>query len=523
MYKVMIVDDEPLILKGLRAIIDWQQLGLQITSQAASGEQAMEAFLEEETDIIITDIRMPGMSGLKLIETVRSIDPGVKFIVLSGYDDFQYVKEGMKFGIENYLLKPIDVEELEATLRAVIVKLANVLQQQLAARKEQQILRDNILIRWVTQTISPLELKQRSELIGVPLGGGSFAVAVCGVMQPERQGDGISDEVRMEYVSEAHGTLQSLLGGMSPSALSTLCFVDLDGDIVLVWLGKGAELDRSVLQAELGEVMSQLRESLGVDVFLSIGITVQSFTKVHESYEQAKNLQTHRLINSRQSILDGEQARGFNPYGVMLRNAEELTERLAGRDTEGVAEWIEAAFKNLKQTELASPADAQNIAAHMLIQIGKWSKRTYLVDHFNALFQMRSMDSIQRYVIQFAREALLSLETAERSQSSLISKIVQDIHHHFAGELSLKTLSHTYGVHPVYLGQLFKKEKGVGFTEYVNNYRINVAKELLVVTDLKANEISVKVGYSDPNYFYKQFTKFTGSTPSDYRNSAARP
>ncbi len=155
MYKVMIVDDEPLILKGLRAIIDWQQLGLQITSQAASGEQAMEAFLEEETDIIITDIRMPGMSGLELIETVRSIDPGVKFIVLSGYDDFQYVKEGMKYGIENYLLKPIDVEELEATLRAVIVKLANVLQQQLAARKEQQILRDNILIRWVTQTISP--------------------------------------------------------------------------------------------------------------------------------------------------------------------------------------------------------------------------------------------------------------------------------------------------------------------------------------------------------------------------------
>ena len=305
MYKVMIVDDEPLILKGLRAIIDWQQLGLQITSQAASGEQAMEAFLEEETDIIITDIRMPGMSGLELIETVRSIDPGVKFIVLSGYDDFQYVKEGMKYGIENYLLKPIDVEELEATLRAVIVKLANVLQQQLAARKEQQILRDNILIRWVTQTISPLELKQRSELIGVPLGGGSFAVAVCGVMQPERQGDGVSDEVRMEYVSEAHGTLQSILGSLSPSVLTTLCFVDLDGDIGLVCQGKGAELDRSVLQAELGEVMSQLRESLGVDVFLSIGITVQSFTKVHESYEHAKNLQTRRLINSRQSILDG--------------------------------------------------------------------------------------------------------------------------------------------------------------------------------------------------------------------------
>ena len=115
MYKVMLADDENLILQGLENIIEWEELGLEIVNKASNGQEAIDKFKENPVDIVVTDINMPQVTGLELLKELKKINSDVKFIILSGYDDFSYAKKAIELGVENYILKPIDEEELEKT------------------------------------------------------------------------------------------------------------------------------------------------------------------------------------------------------------------------------------------------------------------------------------------------------------------------------------------------------------------------------------------------------------------------
>ncbi|MDQ6418852.1 response regulator transcription factor [Paenibacillus sp. LHD-117] len=517
MYKVMIVDDEPLILKGMYSIMDWEGHGLRIASQASSGEQALEQFLDHPVDVVMTDIRMPGMDGLKLIETIRSIDPSVKFIVLSGYDDFQYVKEGMRFGIENYLLKPVDVNELSATAATAVRKLELEGQRRIRSIEEKQILRTNVLNRWMSRSIPMAELKQRAEMADIPLHHRAYAVVTGSLLRSDQAGDSFPPDVRNELVSEVCELVRTDASELL-STYTTLDFVDFDGDIVILFSDHGGGLNREVLHRELESLYESVREQWRIDMLFSIGATVGSYLEVPESYRQAKEIQIQRMINSDRFIVDGEHAGTRVSSVEFLQELQTLTSLLAKKDRKELQLWIDDSFDGLKEHMRASLADAQDGALEIMLQVAKQTGRSNFMESFAQLFRLRSVDQIKQYIQQFAGESLDAVSVAEESRSPVISKVVQDIHTRYESELSLKTLGQIYNVHPVYLGQLFKKEIGVGFTDYVNGYRIQIARELLLQTDLKGSEIAARVGCLDPNYFYKLFTKFTGVSPTEFRS-----
>lgn len=519
MYKIMIVDDEPLILKGMYSVIDWEEHGLRIASQASSGEQALEQFLDQPVDVVMTDIRMPGMDGLKLIETIRSVDPRVKFIVLSGYDDFQHVKEGMRFGIENYLLKPVDVNELSATVTTAVRKLEHEGQRRIRSIEEKQILRTNVLNRWMSRSIPMAELKQRAEMADIPLHHRAYAVVTGSLLRSDQAGDSFPPDVRNELVSEVCEMVRRDTS-MLLSTYTTLEFVDLDGDIVILFSEYGGSLNREVLHKELESLYESIKDRWRIDMLFSIGATVGSYLEVPESYRQAKEMQIQRKINGDRFIVDGEHAGKRSSSITFLQELQTLTSLLAKKDRKGLRQWVDESFDGLKEDMRASLADAQDGALEIMLQVAKQTGRHNFIESFAPLFRLRSVDQIKQYIQQFADESLDAVSVAEENRSPVISKVVQDIHTRYESELSLKTLGQIYKVHPVYLGQLFRKEIGVGFTDYVNGYRIQVAKELLLQTELKGNEIAAKVGCLDPNYFYKLFTKFTGVSPTEFRSAS---
>jgi two-component system, response regulator YesN len=151
MYKAMLVDDEPLILQGLKDLISWENLDIEIVAVASCGIDALDILLSQDIHILITDIKMSYMDGLELIKQIRYRNLQTKIIVLSGYDDFSYIKEAVKFGIENYLLKPVSEIELISTLNTIIDKLKTNLYHN-------DILKNNFLIRWVHHHIEHDEL-----------------------------------------------------------------------------------------------------------------------------------------------------------------------------------------------------------------------------------------------------------------------------------------------------------------------------------------------------------------------------
>ena len=178
MYRVIIVDDEPVIRRGLRETIEWDALGLEVAGEAADGAEALKLIREIRPEILITDIRMPEMDGLELIREVKKLDFSIKITILSGYSDYDYLKAAIRLGVDNYLLKPIDNDELISNLKNAVSEIEKEAAISLQIRQGTVLLRSNTLRRLVTGHISPEELKEKAEFLHIPLDAEQYLCAV---------------------------------------------------------------------------------------------------------------------------------------------------------------------------------------------------------------------------------------------------------------------------------------------------------------------------------------------------------
>ena len=181
MYRVIIVDDEPVIRRGLRETIEWDALGLEVAGEAADGNEALKLVRDIRPEILITDIRMPDMDGIALIREIRKTDLNVKITILSGYSDYDYLKEAIRLGVDNYLLKPIDNDELVSNLRNAVSEIEKEAAVSLQIRQGTVLLRSNTLRRLVTGNISPEELREKAEFLHIPMDAGQY---LCAVREP---------------------------------------------------------------------------------------------------------------------------------------------------------------------------------------------------------------------------------------------------------------------------------------------------------------------------------------------------
>ena len=218
MYRALVADDEPMILDGIDSLISWEEFGIEIAAKVENGREALSILLEQPIDILITDIRMPVMTGLELLRELRKNGKHTKTIVLSGYDDFHYVKEANLYGIENYLLKPVEEKELEETLLHLIERLESEQRQQRQMQESYRLLRDNILCRWLEGTISREEWEARAEFLELPGSGEAYQICVLKPRSPVSQ--------------SVHAHLEEELSGWGFGA--PMVFSSLSGD--LIWI-----------------------------------------------------------------------------------------------------------------------------------------------------------------------------------------------------------------------------------------------------------------------------------------------
>ena len=173
MKKVMIVEDEELILQGIRNIVDWEELGLQVVHMAHDGIEALEMWEKEPVQIVVTDISMPEMDGLTLLKKIRQMEEQVRFIILTGYDEFAYAREAVRLDVENYILKPIDEEELKRQLQETVQKL-----EEMDKKKLQYIDEKTKWLHFLNGTPKEGEALKFAEMLGLAPEGGSYYAAV---------------------------------------------------------------------------------------------------------------------------------------------------------------------------------------------------------------------------------------------------------------------------------------------------------------------------------------------------------
>ncbi|MRN56265.1 response regulator transcription factor [Paenibacillus monticola] len=503
MYKIFIVDDEPFIIEGLYDILDWPSLGLEIVGHAENGRQALDLLASTPVDVLITDISMPIMNGLTLISEARKLHEELKVIILSGFNEFDYLKEGMKLGIENYLLKPINIEELESTLRNTVEKLDSVRSEEQYSAFDVQILKDNTLYRWLTGQIAAAEFAERAELIGLMLNGPYIVVAVLRVEgDPTESFEWIRQRLRDEH--------------------EITLFRDVDREIVMISsLQNWAEGKREFVTL-LEQLSRELAESNRF-VQIGIGSVSQLPEEASLSYSEAKRALEYYMIHPDRQIIEYQS---FEADGGMGHEYpiqwEEYAKLILARDQEALTDRIRNDFEQMQKVEGVQPEDLQNAALELVVRFKMELEHIKYTDESDifkrGLTRVRSSAKIADLVESIqnvAKETVGSL--LQDIKNPVVNQVLGFIHSQYANELSLKTLGVQYHIHPVYLGQLFHKETGDSFAEYINKYRIEKAKEQLKNTNLKVHEIARNVGYWETGYFYKQFRKYVGISPTDYK------
>lgn len=512
MYKVFIVDDEPFIIEGLIDSIDWPAFGLEVVGSAENGEEALRRIGQTPVDLLITDISMPRMNGLDLIRAARESRPDLKAVILSGFNEFDYLKEGMRLGIENYLLKPINVKELHDTLSNAVEKLNSVHADAPLSPYDVQIMKDNTLYRWIGGRISEAEFNERAALLGIALTEpyGVIALARLPSADPEAQEDAF------ERVARAFE------GSASASAYP---FRDMDGDIVIVaGLPSAEEAGKQELVQKLLPLLGQAEAGPGEAARLSLGGVHPLRTDMASSYREAKKAQEYFMIYPEREWIDYAETETFKEAesSEFPIDWEACRKLLVARDKEGLAAAIEADLEKLRRREGVAPSYLHEVAVELIVRFKmelKAIKHSDETEMFSQGFAQANEAS------DYAELAGALRSVAERcvdslvkdSRSPVVLQVLEEIRRHYADELSLKQLGARYHIHPVYLGQLFQKETGESFTEYINKYRIEQAKRLPKSSPLKVHDIARQAGYWETGYFYKQFKKYVGISPTEFK------
>ncbi|MBM7566212.1 response regulator transcription factor [Paenibacillus sacheonensis] len=470
MHKALIVDDESWVVESLKDLVDWERHGFEIIGQAHNGAEALALMKELKPDVVFTDIRMPEMSGLELIQRGRSLGLPILFVVVSGYAEFAYAQKAISYGAVAYCLKPFDDMEISGVLH----KLDGMLTKAKAMPSPA-----SPLLQYLLETGEDSRQKLLDEL--------------------ERAGFG-----------------DWSANGIVPIAAVGSGELELRGPKLR--LKTGASKTVYLLPAEQAIALGKAWTSRIPDGLSGIGIggVIKDLAEVRAGIDAADAL-AHQFFVTRE--IGAYASRTFRQEELNLRLAD-MSEAIAGRAQPA----IEQAFKSIGELfgsgalSIRHAFQVYNLTVSFLFKLGQTEETLYsyeqLLHAYRDVYDMLAALEALAARDMIPAEPAPSIETKNRSFASILQFVTE----HYREELSLQGLSEQFYLNPSYISQLFRKEVGETLTGYIARLRIEQAQELLKGDGDSIQEIAEKIGYRDYFYFTRLFKKITGKTPSRYRS-----
>lgn len=499
MYKVLLVDDEPLITTGLKALLDWEDYGFEVVSTAESGEEALSYLKENQIDILVTDIMMAEMTGLELIKEVKILQPKVKCIVLTGYQEFEFIKQGLLLGIENYLVKPVDEEELLKTIQIIGDKLKDVTEGN--QEQEPSTLKDNTLWRFLNGEIDKNDCLERLCFYNIQFNQPYYSVSILSFENYHKSE--ISKDIR-NYIEEQ---------------FSALCLYSPNQELLIIFGGTSEEELIQFNQSLVHDFNSE--KSMAGIFYLSMGKPVKTVEELEESFAIAREFNLLQLYSNPNVLISERLTVDKQEEMKKQQEFKDNIVKLILKADEEALKIVDSYFQDITNKSSFISPQAVKKYTYDLISYIHYSLQsddlTYYTVAVEKVVYSKDIHQMMTILKEYCRELILSILNQVNLRSPIVQNVLDFIHVHYDQGVSLKTLGQQFHVNAIYLGQLFQKEVGVVFSEYLNRYRLEKAKELLKTTHHRAGEIGKKVGYSDTTYFYKQFRKTVGTTPSEWR------
>ena len=525
--KILIVDDDVIIRQGLSEGIDWPRHGFELIGAAGDGEEALELMKLQTPDIVISDIRMPFMDGLELAERMNEMYPWVKLVLLTGYQEYEYAKKAIEMRASEYLIKPI---QNMALLQKVIELGAQIEQERTYSRQVQEgmpLLRQRYLQKLVMGAAGP-DYHAEIKFLGLPLHQDVFHVMVVKI-------DGLHSPELLKRYSEkeiikycVHNIARELLGERG------LTFDCEDDEIAAIVTGNTdpkALFERAYAFAE--ELLEQVKRYVKTTITIGMGGAYEGYEKLAKSYQEARSSLAYRHYTGTSQIITVHDTGLFADLNEL--HLAGLKKELYAKVKLGLTEDALAVVNQLERKLFETQLEWSRV--HLLVVeiavvvfqgMQEWEEEAGSHKDFytvsKELQELETVADIFRYLRAFVEGVTRDAMKVRESQTKgVVLKAMEYIDRHFSNEnLYLQEVAGAVHVNPTYLSIIFKREKEINFSDYLLEVRMKKAIQLIRKGELKSYEVAQQVGYPNPQYFSVVFKKYTGYSPTESRNAAAR-
>lgn len=524
MLKVLLVDDEPFILEGLKLLVDWEREGFEIAGTAVNGLDAFEFLQKEKVDLIIADIKMPQMTGLELLERIRR--EGVSdayFVILSGYAEFSFAQQAMQNECTDYILKPVDAEMLLKVLKKIATLSSREKMDSEKNRKMEQAYLARHIISLVQGKFDNVNLEYVREHMRCEKGVRYVEIQMEDALDEEETTDG---EMRV---------LQRKLYNICMDYLKedvNLCVFDVSVnekiyDIGLLFFDYVAQKSGMEEKEYLEHFLEYLTANMQKPIIMLVGKKVQDISNIARSYGNTCMLRSFQGFRTKKAIYYYEEEVQVSPDGIVLckQSLDGLLRMIEQNDHVGIRNAVDFFYEEMGKMGIRGETMTLNIN-YLLFQLIHLAceqdddvnqeeiLRLISESSFEAGVKRGSRAHLTRFACEYADYLSQLRKNVSRGVLGMVEKEIKD---NFASNITLRSLSEKYYVNSAYLGQLFRKKYGQSFKDYLNNYRMEQAAELLIHTDKKIAQIAENVGYHDLDYFVNRFIQVKGCTPARFR------
>jgi two-component system, response regulator YesN len=523
MYKLAIVDDDRIIRKGLSSVIPWKEHGFDLVGVGADGEQGMEIIKEHDPHFVISDIQMPFMNGLEMTKAIKEHNPKTRVILLTGYKDFKYAHEAIKLKAYDYLLKPVETNELIEKLKQAAFELELEMKKENNINESQYYIQQQLLRRLSHNVLTNEEIVKEFSIVGMEPRETLVAALYIKMDQTDFGSQRKMETVKDRIMEHSRNILNLYkLKGCVVNAETEHFAVFLFGSVLQV-----DDFTNSIPNVTL-ELLSKVQEKLHTTITISRGRIYHELADLSCSYREAvKAMDFRHMVGINQA---------YSIEEVETLECEEVDERLTFEEdffryiTLGLPEKVTELLENVKKEILTNKKVslqemvlfAVRVISLIFYESSKTAKNWDYTKFENVESRVVKLQTIDEI---FSEIKIISIDLAEFVKSlnvnqkhTLVDKAIDFIReNYYVSNLSLQKVAGEVHVSSAYLSNLFKVEKGFNFGDFLLETRMKKAMQLFQKSDLKTYEVAERIGYSNPQYFSSSFKKYTGYSPLEFK------
>lgn len=520
MYRLLIVEDEKWEREGLRDFLDWYSLGIEVVGCACNGVEGLKVAELCRPDIVLTDILMPKMDGIVMSQRICSLLPDAKIVIISGYDDFQYAKQSFSFHAVDYILKPIKKE----SITEVILHIIEVLDQKRSRENETKALKK----QWMEYIHANRDqllldiLECKTDIEYIP--------GLIPIIEPSLQQKKVI--AILSFGSVSHDFDEKMIhaiGRMLDQKVIAYAFSNTFKDAVLCMDSPDVS---SELDAELYKLRDQLKKELQIEAILCVGEPVEDLPGLSRSYMQAKEIYSFRFLSEYGEVLYHHELKkktcsDLSP--VILRICgiiQKILYSVQKNDMDRCVLETDHFLALLKENKTISImllskfyTEASGLHEALFDDSTDTMELGLTKSRFDKLFaDLDSLSETKEYLADFLKRIAAHSSHVNGHEEEIIKKVITIIEERYASNLDLKQISREIHLTPYYFGKIFKKHTGKPFNRYLNEYRIDQAKEILQTKKIKISCLADAVGIPNSSYFCSLFKSRFGMSPGEYKD-----